>query len=174
MEFYFGAIQERTSQCVLASLTKLNASSILYVGDKTRVRGWRTEGILWREQGNRLYRKDASEWTKIERIGSLRGSFHEFIPGQGSVFWIVSSQGIARHAPSTWSSSGVGKQVDQIAFSISEDPAGRLWFLHEATLLSWNRGLWSSYPIPADMRGDPLHTGLLAAFKDHVFYPNLV
>ena len=167
----FGAIEERTSSFVLAESTMLGKLHLLYRGEKASVRGWRVGGILWREEANRLYYKEGEEWVKVKKDGALGGVIHEIIPDRGLVFWVASSQGLARHAPNTWTAPK-GKEFDRITSSICEDSTGRVWFFQEDKLVSWDQRSWSSYRIPQDIRGDTLHTGILAALRDGIFLLN--
>ncbi len=143
----------------------------VYRGVRNTLRGWRgADHDLWVQDGDAILR-----WTEgfvaasgrmepVERREALSGIVLDVVPDSGGAFWVTTSQGLARYAPSLWRSPGPvrGADSDVLVNSIAEDPTGNVWFLSPRFLTclcgqKWLRYALDGYERPPNTFTDTLH-----------------
>jgi CheY-like chemotaxis protein/signal transduction histidine kinase len=84
----------------------------------------------------------------------LSGVYTDVVPEADGVFWLGTSQGIARYTPPLWRTPAAVAGVDTVAHAITEDSKGRLWFGCEKHLVRLDDIRWKIYPLP---KGETSH-----------------
>lgn len=83
-----------------------------------------------------------------EKAGILSGNLHEIAVEPNGVFWLTTSHGLARYAPSIWRTPGEVKNIDARVHAIHEDAGGRIWFAAVDKLLLFYGGKWTKFALP--------------------------
>lgn len=85
----------------------------------------------------------------------LSGNVHGAAVDRNGVFWLSTAHGLARYAPSLWSTPCSISHNKNICCSIYEDEENRLWFGCENELVMYSQGKWTTHPMPAGSRFYP-------------------
>jgi len=123
------------------------------------------ESSRWVMERNALLRV-GKDTERIDRRGPLAGSPHDLVSLPGGVFWLSTSEGLARYAPPLWRTPSAVSDFEEAVYSIAEDRQGRLWFAGTQHLIEFDGAQWKLHPLPA---GHRLHTGatdFLSALPD--------
>jgi signal transduction histidine kinase len=67
----------------------------------------------------------------------------------GSAFWLATSDGLFRYAPSLWQSPAVAKRLNAPVRCFASDPSGGIWFAANARLWSLQGDQLKLYSLPA-------------------------
>ena len=121
------------------------------------VHAWRgLEDSLWVLERTSLRSISAGYQQRIDRRGPLAGSTFDLAPQSGGVFWLATSEGVARYAPPLWRTPAPVSRLEDAVYAIAEDQKGRLWFAGTQNLIEFDGAAWRLHPLP---RGYRLHTG---------------
>jgi diguanylate cyclase (GGDEF)-like protein len=138
-----------------------------YAGEGTFLRGWPgPDGSTWVQQGSRLLQLSNGHLQTIERPEVLSGTVLDVITQPGGVFWVGTTQGIARYSPPLWHTPAAVQSVDGLINAIVEDSEGRLWFLGDRFLLVNDQGRWESFPLPQGRRHRESDSEALAVLQN--------
>ena len=128
---------------------------IIYRGGQDMLRGWRgLDESLWVQDGNTLFGLVGRTREPVERKDTLSGLYNDMVTEARGVFWLGTSQGIARYTPPLWRTPPAVAGVDTVAHAITEDSKGRLWFDCEKQLVRLDDIGWKIYPLP---KGETSH-----------------
>ncbi len=97
---------------------------------------------------------------------SLSGSINDVALDVNGVFWLGTSQNLARYAPPLWSTPVSIDHIKSIVHAIREDEKGRLWFAATDRLVLLQDEIWKVYPLPDAMRSDFTTTQCLCILPD--------
>ncbi len=140
----------------------------IYQSDRLE-RGWRdVDGVLWIQKGyERLMRIHDGREHLIENKNALSGQIYDIKTQPDGVAWIATSHGLARYSPSVWRTPSSLIDVKDLALTIYEDPAGRLWCAYRNILALKENGQWEVYPFDSRM-GPTFHfqTDTLGMLRD--------
>ena len=132
-----------------------------------RLRGWRgADGSLWILQGTSLARLADRRREAIERRGALAGITYDVAAEPNGVFWMATSEGVARYAPPLWSTPEPVRHIDQPVHAIVEDRKGRLWFAATEYLIELDGPTWRIHPLPKDFRTHTVQSENLTVLPD--------
>jgi signal transduction histidine kinase/DNA-binding response OmpR family regulator len=124
--------------------------TILTVEAKT-LRGWRgAESTIWVQENDRIFHITDGQKRQVERADVLSGAIQDVVTMPGGVFFVGTSQGLARQAPALWRTPSGAPNVDELVSNIVEDRLGRLWFGAGSRLLRFDGLTWKTYPLPKD------------------------
>ena len=118
------------------------------VSDKLR-QAWRSgDKLRWAMSTEGLFEGDDSrpELAETDEI-SARAYFDIAMQG-GTAFWLATSDGLFRYAPSLWQSPGLTRRLNAPARCFASDPAGGIWFAAGPRLWSVQGDQLRSYPFP--------------------------
>ena len=133
-----------------------------------RLKGWRgAGGSIWVLRGlNTLFHILGGVSEEIERTGVLSGEVNDVASEPGGVFWLATSQGIARHSPSLWSTPAAVSGIDALVNGITEDRQGRVWFACGRTLACFDGRRWEVYPLPDHDASRSAYSDVLCPLPD--------
>ena len=83
----------------------------------------------------------------VEKTKVLSGRLCSVTIEPKGVFWLRTSQGLARYAPSAWRTPGEVTQIDKVCHAIHEDGEGRIWFACQDTIVLFHDGQWKTYSM---------------------------
>ena len=139
----------------------------VYWGKTGDLRGWRgTDGAVWILEGPSLFRLRGNRKEAIERIAALSGTIFDVFTEPGGVFWLASTEGLARYTPALWHAPPDLEEFDLPVHAIAEDRQGRLWFAATKYLLELNGTIWSKYPLPGGLRTHTVQTNSVCILAD--------
>ena len=139
----------------------------IYHGDQDNLRGWRgLDDSVWVQRRNTLLRLVAGRKELVDRKDTLSGVYIDVFREDQGVFWLGTSQGIARYTPPLWRTPLAVAGIDTLAHAIAEDSKGRLWFACEKYLLRLHKEQWKIYPLPKGEISDPAYTKGLVQLPD--------
>ena len=119
------------------------------------LRGWRgADSSIWVQQDDSLFRLAEGHKQAAERSDALSGIIMDVFAEPNGVFWLATSQGVARYAPALWRTPPTVADLDQLVNAAAEDRQGRLWFAARERLVCLDGRKWRSYPLP---RGEVSH-----------------
>ena len=101
-----------------------------------------------------------------EKVGILAGDLHDVAIENDGIFWLATSQGLARFAPSIWRTPGALKGIKDRIHAIYEDSQGRIWFAAVFHLLLYQEGSWKIYALPRNLETQPFFTQSLCSLPD--------
>lgn len=131
--------------------------------EKVRFSWQGADGVLWSQTINKLMKvaPDETGHATEAREELKAGQLFDVTGGTGGVFWMATSDGLARFTPLAWQEpSGVTGLGDSY-HTVLEEPGGALWFAGASGLLrnvgnSWERTSWPSEFEPSFRPGDAL------------------
>jgi signal transduction histidine kinase len=118
------------------------------------------------KRGNTLSLLENGREEVQERIGILAGDFFDVATEENGVFWISTSHGVARYAPSVWRTPVEIKDVKDRIHAIHEDSKGRIWFAAVYNLLLYQSGHWKKYPLPEGLQTQAYFTRSICSLPD--------
>ncbi len=101
-----------------------------------------------------------------EKKGILAGDLNDVTVEPDGVFWLATSHGIARYAPSIWRTPVNVKEIKNRIHVIHEDREGRLWFGGGSRLLLYQLGQWKVYRLPAGLETHYFLTQSICSLPD--------
>jgi len=121
----------------------------LYRGAGRMVRGFPgVDGTVWIQDGNNLVELAGRQSRPAAKTGVLSGLVLNLAPESAGRFWVGTSQGLARAAPSLWRTPPDSPPIDDVVNSIAEDRRGNVWFLEAHSLIRFDNSKWKSWPLP--------------------------
>jgi signal transduction histidine kinase/CheY-like chemotaxis protein len=121
------------------------------------VHAWRDlENSLWTLESTALHKTIVGNRQRIERRGPVAGTVFDLTQQSGDIFWLATSEGVARYAPPLWRTPALVSDIEEAVYSIAEDQKGRLWFAGTENLIEFDGSAWRLHPLPPHYR---LHTG---------------
>ena len=139
----------------------------VYCGKAGNLRGWRgADGAIWILEGSSLFRLRGTGKEAVERIGALSGNIFDVFTEPNGVFWLGSTEGLARYTPALWRTPLELEDLDLPVHAIAEDRNGRLWFAATEYLLELNGAIWSKYPLPPGLRTHTVQTNSVCILAD--------
>jgi signal transduction histidine kinase/CheY-like chemotaxis protein/sugar lactone lactonase YvrE len=121
------------------------------------VYAWRgLEDSLWVLGQASLRRLFGPYSEQIDRRGPMGGTPYDVELEPKGIFWLATSEGMARYAPPLWRSPAPVSHIEEAVYSIAEDRKGRLWFAGTENLIEFDGSAWRLHPLPA---GYSLHAG---------------
>ncbi len=140
---------------------------IVYRGTHESLYGWRgPDDSIWIVDGNLLLQLAGGRQTVISRTGILSGNIFDVFSDPRRVFWISTSDGVARCAPPLWRAPAPVAQLDLAVHAIAEDRQGRLWFAATNYLLELDNNKWKFHPIPKGLRTHTSQTDSVCPLSD--------
>jgi signal transduction histidine kinase/DNA-binding response OmpR family regulator/ligand-binding sensor domain-containing protein len=118
------------------------------------IRAWPSpDGLLWVQQGTELYTFLHGKAEPVPKKDALTGEVKCVEPDRNGVFWVGTTQGLARHAPALWQSPAL-PPVFAAPIASFEDHAGSLWLVYADRLLLADGPRSVSYNFPQNLRLD--------------------
>jgi diguanylate cyclase (GGDEF)-like protein len=128
---------------------KNGAWDTVFSGDKDFLRGWPgPDGSTWIQQRDRFLEAANGRVQVVERPEILSGTVFDVASQPKGIFWIGTSQGIARYSPQLWRTPAGVEDVQGLINSIAEDLEGRIFFLGDHFLLVNDNDNWQSFRLP--------------------------
>jgi len=128
-----------------------NRWALVYSAGGGTVEGWRgPNGSIWVRRDEVLMTETDGRFQPVDRTDALSGNLMSVFSGQTGEFWIGTSQGAVRYAPSLWASPrGLGR-VGEICSSIAQDERGRTWVLYRAQVAILEGNTWRILDLPSN------------------------
>jgi signal transduction histidine kinase/CheY-like chemotaxis protein len=140
--------------------------TILTVEAKT-LRGWRgAESTIWVQENDRIFHIAGGQKKQVERADVLSGAIQDVVTMPGGIFFVGTSQGLARQAPALWRTPLGAANLDELVSNIVEDRHGHLWFGAGSRLLRFDGVSWKTYPLPKESGGFRPHSDELHLLAD--------
>ncbi len=157
-ELLVTASSVRDGKSALLELNKGRWRTII-AGVSGPLRGWRdSEGLLWMQEGNTLFRLAGGRKEPLKKEETLSGMPFE-VARAGEGFWLATSQGLARYAPTLWRTPEAASGIEELVSGITEDKQGRIWFVSTTALARLDKDQWKIYPFPPGDTADAYMTG---------------
>ena len=157
-----GATRERVVVLWDGSRTR-----IIYRGRQRNLRAWQGQGeTLWMIEGTAISRVEQGRSTVVERMQALAGAVFDVAPRPDGSFFLATSDGVARYAPTLWQTPATLRSLDTPVHSFLEDRQGRMWIAATEHLVEAAGDRWVRHALPRDMRTHTLQPYALAALAD--------
>jgi signal transduction histidine kinase len=88
---------------------------------------------------------DSDHTEMIERESQVTGWINDVATDSKGVFWLATSEGLARFAPAAWRTPPEVSGHSSGVIGMVQDLEGRLWFATDSGLLCYNRGQWKRH-----------------------------
>ena len=164
-ELFAAGVDVRTKEKVAVRIVD-GAYHRVFTSTKT-LRAWRgPDDTIWVLEGTRAWRLAGGRREIVPRHGPLAGIVYDVVTEPGGVFWIASTTGVGRYAPTLWRTPEPLKAIDQPVHSAVEDGRGRLWFSATESLLELDGTTWRIHPLPEDIQTATNQTSSLVALPD--------
>ena len=120
--------------------------------EKSKIRfAWKQENTgFWGQSYNSVYRINKQQSQPVGQDEVSTGLLLDVAVESSEVFFIASSEGLFRHAPSCWQRPYEVNDIDSSIHRVLEDRNKRLWFLNSEALLMKNEDHWHRYPWPEE------------------------
>lgn len=113
--------------------------------------GWRgADDTMWVLSVGGLLRFDRRRPDQVVRERPLRGQIFDAAAGRKGVFWLATSEGLARYAPLAWRRPPDAPGAAEPVRAILESENGTLWFSGASGLTVFAQGQWRVMPWPED------------------------
>lgn len=113
--------------------------------------GWRgADETMWVLSVGGLLRFDRRRPDQVARERPLRGQIFDAAVGRKGVFWLATSEGLARFAPLAWRRPPGTPGAPEPVRAILESEDGALWFSSASGLTVFEQGQWRLVPWPED------------------------
>jgi signal transduction histidine kinase len=123
--------------------------------------GWRgLDGTWWAVSFNALFHSvgEHTELLETDEI-SARQYFDVAVEPTGA-FWIATSDGLFRWAPSNWRNPGWAEKTSSVIYCLTGDQQDRVWFISGGALRFVQQERHGEYPLPKPTELEPVR-GLL-------------
>ena len=165
---YITATNQKTNNDSLLFFSGGEWDEIFTTMSKKLVRGWcNSKGELWlqwEDNSLTLVHSDGRETVYREEL--LSGRINDLVVEDDGTFWIATSQGVVRYAPSIWSIPREIADVKNTVNSIYKDKKGNLWFDCTDFLLVLEKGKWTRFVYPSNIKSQYYETGTLCPLPD--------
>jgi signal transduction histidine kinase len=144
--------------------------TVLPTGGKRFERAWRSgDKALWVVAEDTLFRQAPGHTNLAEYQEISTRRYYDVATEPGGTFWIATSGGLFHYAPPLWRSPASLQQINSLVHSLTEDTAGRLWFVAAGWLHSLQGDIYREFALPEPVARDaqsirmifPLRNGLL-------------
>jgi signal transduction histidine kinase len=139
------------------SLTNDQASLVVFDGQSwsahstgsDRVRqAWRgSDKTCWAVTPEALLQWDMDQPEVIENEEVSARQYFDAAVERGGAFWLATSDGLVRYAPSAWRTPGSVRGLNSLIHCIAADQDGRVWFIAGGTLHSLLNDRRSEHPL---------------------------
>jgi signal transduction histidine kinase/ligand-binding sensor domain-containing protein len=122
---------------------------------------WRSsDNVSWVATANSIYEQEPgrTNWVEYQEISA--GQFNEVAMEPGGTFWLATSDGLFHYAPSLWSSPDPIRQINSLVRCLTEDAAGRLWFVTAGGLHSLQGEIHHEFALPDKVTDDAIRAVL--------------
>jgi signal transduction histidine kinase/CheY-like chemotaxis protein/streptogramin lyase len=124
------------------------------------------DGEIYLRDGDVLYRLVNGRRRPVDRENILSGVLQQVMRQPGGVFWVTTSQGVARYAPPQWRTPTQVEHLRTLVHCILEDREGRVWFDFNDRLVRFDGSAWKIYRLPKGQRTNPYQTRSLLLLPD--------
>lgn len=150
---------------------------------ETIERAWRSgDKVLWMATPEALFRQAPGQTHLAEYQEISARRYYDVVMEAGGTFWLAASGGLFHYAPPLWRSPLPLQQINSLVHSLTEDAAGRLWFVTAGWLHSFQGESHREFALPESVAHDvsslralfPLRNGTLlldAGGHSHSFNP---
>jgi signal transduction histidine kinase len=110
---------------------------------------WRSvDRTRWVMSTEALFESDETkpEWAENDEV-SARAYFDVGVQA-GSTFWLATSDGLFRYAPSLWRTPAGSRRINSAVDCAAGDPAGTLWFIAGGRLNQFQGDQLKTLPLP--------------------------
>ena len=121
-----------------------------YTSDEYLNCGWPgTEDSFWiLNDSKKLQRIENNRSTMIENKQSLQGQIRTVSLEKNGCFWLTTTLGLVRYAPSAWRCPGDSPSIGNILIHrILEDNKGRLWLIGQNSLLLYHNNQYKVFSL---------------------------
>ncbi|PYJ84579.1 MAG: hypothetical protein DME22_12305 [Verrucomicrobia bacterium] len=116
--------------------------------EKTRY-AWRdVDGTVWAATRSALFKRQGSDWETVQVPGLRAPQYNDVAAEPNGVFWLATTEGLARHSLQTWREPPELVSVDAPVFSMLEDRKGGTWFASTNGLLALRNGQLQTFKWP--------------------------
>jgi signal transduction histidine kinase/CheY-like chemotaxis protein len=165
-EVFVSATSIKTGKAVAVRIDDNGLRTVAESSDGP-IRAWAgTEGVIWVHDGDRLYTVVNGHAEDVDRQDVLSGVIQDVMRLPGGVFWVSTSQGVARFAPALWQVPPEVAHLKTLVHSIVEDGAGRVWFDFNDKLVSYDGKSWHIFPLPKGEKTNPYQARTLFVLRD--------
>ena len=110
-------------------------------------RGWRgLDGTFWAQSMDALTHYQGATWETME--APLGGQIMDVAVEPKGVFWLSTTEGLARHAPLNWRTPPNSGTPAPVVHAIVQDHSNRLWFAGATALILYQNERYRSYAYP--------------------------
>ncbi|HUU29048.1 MAG TPA: ATP-binding protein [archaeon] len=166
-ELFLIGVDQRLKKRVLINFDGAKGQVIRdYAGEV--VRGWSDlEGNIWIwKERNSLFLLRNGRKEVQENVEILSGDFHDVAVEPNGVFWLTTSHGLARYAPSIWRTQPEVQKIKERVHAIHEDAKGGLWFAAVHNLIRFQDGQWEIFPLPGKLETQTFFTQSVCSLPD--------
>ncbi len=130
--------------------------------------GWRNAaGSIWIQWGdNSLTQIYPNGEKQHYREELLSGAVYDLAIDTDGSFWLATSQGVVRYAPSIWSTPRAISDIKNTVNFVYKDSNDSLWFDCTDLLLHFRNNEWARYPYPSPIVSQYNETGTLCPLPD--------
>ena len=120
--------------------------------EKSKIRfAWKQANAgFWGQSYNSVFRIDAQGSKPVGQDEVSAGLLLDVAVESSEIFFIASSEGLFRYAPSCWQRPFEVNDIDASIQHVIEDRNQRLWFLNSEALLMKHENRWHRYPWPEE------------------------
>jgi signal transduction histidine kinase len=112
---------------------------------------WRGEGqTFWAQSVSSLFHFDPQQPGGVRKEHFVSGQMFDVAVERKGVFWLATSEGLVRYAPSLWRLPPEAPAFTTQVHAVLEDREERLWFGTASGLLLHRNGAWHSTRWPDD------------------------
>lgn len=128
---------------------------------------WRSsDGHFWAQSIDALGRVDADGRETPEIETTLAGQLFDVACAPRDVFFMATSEGILRHAPSSWRTPPRNPAINSGIYAMTESPDHSLWLAGASALFRLQNHKWDAFPYPADLEIRMQPTDIMGALPD--------
>lgn len=141
-----GADQNRT----IATLKDESWQTTDFGTAKLRIAWTGNDVEFWGSSYNALYRVDSTQVTPVDQNEISAGLLYDIAVEAPDTFFVATSDGLLRHAPSCWRRPLPVKDIDSAIHGIHQDKDHHLWFLNTEGLIAMDGSRWQRHSWPND------------------------
>ncbi len=142
-------------------------AQVIATADQGPVEAWAgADGEILLREGYALFRVFNGRRHPVDRQNILSGVLQQVMRRPGGVFWVTTSEGVARYGPPQWRTPAQVAHLRTLVHSIVEDRQGRVWFDFNDRLVRFDGSAWKIYPLPKGQRTNPYQARSLIPLAD--------
>ncbi len=128
---------------------------------------WRSSsGYFWAQSIDAIGRIEADGREIPEIETTLAGQFFDVACAPRDVFYLATSEGILRHAPSAWRIPPQNPAANSGIYAMVESPDHSLWMAGANALFRYRDHSWNTFPYPADLEIRMQPTDIMGVLPD--------